>query len=55
MDSLPMLEHGGFLMIEHGFEQGQATRSLLKSLGYQAVETKRDLADLDRVTMGKKP
>jgi release factor glutamine methyltransferase len=55
MDSLPVLEHGGYLIIEHGFEQGQATRSLLKSLGYQAVETKRDLADLERVTVGKNP
>ena len=55
MESLPMLEHGGYLIIEHGFEQGQATRSLLKSLAYQSVETKRDLADLERVTMGQKP
>ncbi len=55
MESLPMLEPGGHLIIEHGFEQGQATRSLLKSLAYQAVETKRDLADLERVTMGQKP
>ena len=55
LESLPRLEPGGYLIIEHGFEQGQATRSLLKSLAYQAVETKRDLADLERVTMGQKP
>ena len=54
VESLPMLEPGGYLIIEHGFEQGQATRSLLKSLDYQAVETKRDLANLERVTIGQK-
>ena len=55
MESLPKLEPGGYLIIEHGCEQGQATRSLLKSLAYQAVETKRDLANLARVTVGQKP
>lgn len=43
----------GWLMFEHGFEQGSAVRKLLTSLGYQQVETYKDYGDNDRVTIGQ--
>ncbi|MCG3865900.1 MULTISPECIES: peptide chain release factor N(5)-glutamine methyltransferase [unclassified Photobacterium] len=43
---------GGWLLMEHGFEQGLAVRTILEQLGYQQVSTSQDYAGLDRVTMG---
>ncbi|NOI80328.1 peptide chain release factor N(5)-glutamine methyltransferase [Vibrio tubiashii] len=43
----------GWLMFEHGFEQGEAVRNLLLSLGYDQVETYKDYGDNDRVTIGQ--
>lgn len=43
---------GGWLLMEHGFEQGSAVREILAQLGYQQVSTSQDYAGLDRVTMG---
>ncbi|MDC5821078.1 peptide chain release factor N(5)-glutamine methyltransferase [Vibrio europaeus] len=43
----------GWLMFEHGFEQGEAVRNLLLSLGYDHVETYKDYGDNDRVTIGQ--
>jgi len=51
---LSFLEDDGFLVFEHGFEQGDACRKLLLELGYSDIETVKDLAGLDRVTWGKK-
>lgn len=47
------LNAGGWLVFEHGFEQGAASRALLQSLGYQCVSTHQDLAGHDRVTAGQ--
>ncbi len=43
---------GGLLMLEHGYQQGAEVRSLLQTLGYQHIQTKQDLAGLERVTFG---
>lgn len=42
----------GWLLMEHGFEQGAAVRTILEQLGYVQVSTSQDYAGLDRVTMG---
>ncbi|MEF1291092.1 peptide chain release factor N(5)-glutamine methyltransferase [Vibrio sp. M260118] len=47
------LSDQGWLMFEHGFEQGFAVRELLLSLGYDQVETYKDYGDNDRVTIGQ--
>ncbi|RRJ83692.1 peptide chain release factor N(5)-glutamine methyltransferase [Aestuariirhabdus litorea] len=47
------LSPGGWLLFEHGFEQGAAVRELMQSLGYAEVATRQDLAGLDRVTLGR--
>ncbi len=44
---------GGWLMFEHGYDQGQAVATLLHDLGYQAVSTQQDYAGNDRVTLGQ--
>jgi len=47
------LKAGGWLMLEHGFEQGSAVREILQAGGYREVRTCRDLAGLERVTLGR--
>ncbi|UXI01928.1 peptide chain release factor N(5)-glutamine methyltransferase [Photobacterium sp. TY1-4] len=43
---------GGWLLMEHGFEQGVAVRHILQNLGYSQITTAQDYAGLDRVTLG---
>jgi release factor glutamine methyltransferase len=50
-----VLEPGGWLVFEHGLEQGPASRALLEALGYEDVETRLDLAGHERVTLGRRP
>lgn len=49
------LNRGGWLLIEHGHDQGDAVRALMTTAGFGRVESKRDLAELDRVTLAQKP
>lgn len=44
---------GGWLLLEHGWEQGAAVRALLASAGFMQVSTERDLEGRDRVTLGR--
>ncbi|MCX7555320.1 peptide chain release factor N(5)-glutamine methyltransferase [Xanthomonadaceae bacterium JHOS43] len=48
------LVEGGWLLIEHGYDQGDAVRSLLGSAGFVEVETRQDLEQRDRVSLGRK-
>jgi release factor glutamine methyltransferase len=43
---------GGWLLLEHGFEQGDAVRGLLREAGFGAVSTHRDMVGLERVSGG---
>jgi release factor glutamine methyltransferase len=43
---------GGLLILEHGFDQGADVREILARLGYRGIETRRDLAGLERATLG---
>ncbi len=43
----------GWLMFEHGYNQGLAVREILQGFGYSNVETLQDYAGNDRVTMGQ--
>ncbi len=49
------LQPDGWLLFEHGWDQGEAVRTLLSSLGYAEIATERDLEDRDRVTLGRWP
>ncbi|ELM3617254.1 peptide chain release factor N(5)-glutamine methyltransferase [Aeromonas sobria] len=45
----------GWLLLEHGWDQGAAVRQLLGDNGYREVATVRDYGDNDRVTLGRRP
>lgn len=46
---------GGWLLLEHGLEQGAAVRDLLHDAGMVDVASERDLEGRDRVTLGRVP
>lgn len=45
----------GWLLLEHGWDQGAAIRALLQQAGLDEVETVQDLEQRDRVTLGRRP
>jgi len=49
------LAPGGFLAVEHGFDQGDAVRRLFEASGFVAVAASRDLAGIWRVVVGQAP
>jgi release factor glutamine methyltransferase len=49
------LQARGWLLLEHGFDQGPAVRAMLQSHGFTRVETRQDLAGLPRCTGGCRP
>lgn len=44
---------GGFLLLEHGWRQGEAVRALFTAAGYQQVETCQDYGGNERLTLGQ--
>ncbi len=46
------LKKGGLLMMEHGYEQANAVRSLLESKGFISIKSWKDLAGIERVSGG---
>lgn len=44
---------GGWLLVEHGWMQGDAVRDVFIAAGYRAVETCRDYGGNDRLTLGQ--
>jgi release factor glutamine methyltransferase len=46
---------GGWLLLEHGFDQAAAVREMLAGAGFGQVETRRDLAGHERATGGRRP
>src|SRR3546814_12676053 len=53
-DAPAHLRGGGWLLVEHGWEQGAAVRALFETAGIADVTTERDLAQRDRVTLGRR-
>lgn len=49
------LEAGGWLLLEHGYDQGPAVRELLNRHGFEQIQTRRDLGDHERITFGRVP
>lgn len=52
-DARKHLQPGGWLLFEHGWNQGDAARQLLREAGYAEVLTARDLELRDRVSGGR--
>jgi [protein release factor]-glutamine N5-methyltransferase (EC 2.1.1.-) len=44
---------GGWLLVEHGWTQGNAVRALFTNAGYRAVATCRDYGGNERLTLGQ--
>ncbi|TYQ05401.1 UNVERIFIED_ORG: release factor glutamine methyltransferase [Zoogloea ramigera] len=49
------LAQQGWLLMEHGYDQADAVRALLASAGYTDVQSWRDIADIERVSGGRRP
>jgi release factor glutamine methyltransferase len=47
------LRPGGWLLLEHGYDQAEAVRQLLRQLGYAQVFSARDYGDNERVSGGR--
>ncbi|EJL88586.1 protein-(glutamine-N5) methyltransferase, release factor-specific [Herbaspirillum sp. CF444] len=49
------LKPDGWLLMEHGYDQAEAVRTLLAQRGFSEVQSWRDLAGIERVSGGKCP
>ncbi|MCU0928061.1 MAG: peptide chain release factor N(5)-glutamine methyltransferase, partial [Burkholderiaceae bacterium] len=49
------LHPGGWLLLEHGFDQGDDVRRRLAAAGFEAIATRRDLAGHERCSGGRWP
>jgi release factor glutamine methyltransferase len=47
------LKPGGWLLLEHGYDQAQAVRTLLLAQGFGEVQSRRDLAGQERCSAGR--
>ncbi len=45
----------GWLLLEHGWDQGQAVQDLLIAAGYRTVTGRQDFAGHDRIGLGQRP
>jgi release factor glutamine methyltransferase len=48
----PFLTPGGWLLLEHGYDQAAAVRDLLVQRGFEQVQSKLDLAGIERCSGG---
>ncbi|WP_298923839.1 peptide chain release factor N(5)-glutamine methyltransferase [uncultured Ramlibacter sp.] len=46
------LKTGGWLLLEHGWDQASAVRALLETAGFTQVQSRRDLAGIERCSGG---
>lgn len=49
------LEAGGWLMLEHGYDQADAVRDLLLAQSFEEVHSRKDLGDHERISLGRLP
>lgn len=47
------LAAGGWLLLEHGWDQADAVRGLLQAAGFAQVQSRRDLAGIERASGGQ--
>lgn len=52
--SQPYLRAGGWILFEHGYNQGNSVRALLVAAGYTDIRTSHDLEARERVTEGRR-
>jgi release factor glutamine methyltransferase len=49
------LQPGGWLLLEHGHDQAERVRALLAARGFTAIQSRRDLAGIERCSGGQRP
>ncbi len=49
------LRGGGWLLLEHGYDQAAAVRTLLTQAGFASAQSRRDLAGIERCSGGRWP
>jgi len=47
------LQAGAWLLLEHGYDQAEAVRALLQDAGFTEVQSRRDLAGMERCSGGQ--
>ncbi len=47
------LEAGGWLLLEHGYDQAAAVRELLAKHDFEQIESREDLGGHERITLGR--
>jgi release factor glutamine methyltransferase len=47
------LKPGGWLLLEHGYDQAESVRELLQARGFTQVQSRRDLAGVERCSGGR--
>lgn len=50
-----VLRPGGWLLLEHGYDQAEAVRALLAQRGFASVQSRKDLAGIERCSGGVWP
>ncbi|USE35149.1 peptide chain release factor N(5)-glutamine methyltransferase [Endozoicomonas sp. SCSIO W0465] len=53
--SIQCLKPGGWILLEHGYDQSHPVRTILSRAGFTQIRTETDLAGHDRVTLARKP
>ncbi|PZP59518.1 MAG: peptide chain release factor N(5)-glutamine methyltransferase, partial [Delftia acidovorans] len=48
-----LLARGGWLLMEHGWDQADAVATLLRSAGFESVQHRHDLGGIARCTGGQ--
>jgi release factor glutamine methyltransferase len=51
--SVMFLKPNGWLLVEHGYDQGPGVSALFTEAGFSAVETRNDYNQMDRITFGQ--
>jgi release factor glutamine methyltransferase len=46
------LEYGAWLLLEHGYDQAEAVRNILKTNGYSEIFSAKDISGIERVSAG---
>lgn len=54
-NSASYLASNGYIIVEHGYAQCLRVKALMRTQGYIRVTAYKDLANVNRVTVGKKP
>lgn len=54
-EGLKHLNPDGWMLLEHGYDQGEAVRNLFAAAGWRNIETRLDYGGNDRMTLARKP